>query len=157
MPYCGLGGSSRWVLNVLTKVDTWWIKVESLKLKGVKVEPLKLKLSADQIWKVSYSTIVTTSLRETYTLCVHLGVFSLVCAKLGRCKTCEANSMLKADPWDLCKTSCGWGRPVRSDFCTVLKPACGLWPTVTQEALQSTSVLVPLALHLHRRYLVAPH
>ena len=27
----------RWGLNVLTKVDTWWMKVESLELKGVKV------------------------------------------------------------------------------------------------------------------------
>ena len=39
--------------------------------------------------------------------------------------------MLKADR--LCKTSCGWGGlAVRSDFCTVLKPGFGLWPTVTQ-------------------------
>ena len=49
--------------------------------------------------------------------------------------------LIKADPWELCKTSCGWGRPVRSDFCTVFKSACGLWPAVTQEALHATSVL----------------
>ena len=47
--------------------------------------------------------------------------------------------MLKADR--LCKTSCGWGGlAVRSDFCTVLKPGFGLWPTVTQEGAQHSEI-----------------